>query len=427
MFIRRSRAIKVVFLFCCILAVAFFLNSQMCLQNGGCGNKVSNKERVPWLRRSKSHEEDNEIKADDRCIKTILLYGMKENWQQFCTSTVKSRFKSLVQFPKTFTCPEAQCRVLLKYSDAAIDIKGADIVLFSNTLNWLTDETWKWAHGNRSEGQLWMFISRESPIHSPGLRPPEEFVDSTYHWIASYKFDSEIYLPFGFYEPFTNLNQERFDLTAFSVNKSKLAVWASDSCKSLQWDRVGFVNSLNDIIRIDKLGACGHRKKAIPWTNDLVLGQLFQPYKFSLSLENSCCDDFITENFWTALKFGSVPIVVGASYLQYSRIAPPNSFIHVDQFETMEELAVYLTFLDENDEKYLEFHKWRNLGSITSYNVDEKYVEPLTLETHCEILQKYMTSIKPTETLDYLGQRWARSCSFCGYKWIQSFGRRPNP
>ena len=40
-------------------------------------------------------------------------------------------------------------------------------------------------------------------------------------------------------------------------------------------------------------------------------------------------------------------------------MAPPNSYIHVEDFNTPEELVDYLNYLDKNDTAYLEYHAWR--------------------------------------------------------------------
>ena len=57
---------------------------------------------------------------------------------------------------------------------------------------------------------------------------------------------------------------------------------------------------------------------------------------------------------------GLIPIVMGAHPADYARIAPPNSFIHVDWFQGPRELAEFLHLLDSNDTLYNRFFEWRD-------------------------------------------------------------------
>lgn len=82
-------------------------------------------------------------------------------------------------------------------------------------------------------------------------------------------------------------------------------------------------------------------------------------YKFYLSFENSICEDYITEKFFLALSHGMVPVVHGPRKADYLKHAPDHSFIHVEDFPDLKELADYLVHLDENDEEYLAYFQWR--------------------------------------------------------------------
>ena len=57
--------------------------------------------------------------------------------------------------------------------------------------------------------------------------------------------------------------------------------------------------------------------------------------------------------------------VVGDHFLwelnisRYSKRTAPKSFIHVDDFSTIQELADYLIYLDKNETAYLEYLDWK--------------------------------------------------------------------
>lgn len=57
-----------------------------------------------------------------------------------------------------------------------------------------------------------------------------------------------------------------------------------------------------------------------------------QDYKFYLAFENSICHDYITEKFYNALQYRTVPIVYGGA--NYQALAPKGSFINVKDFSS---------------------------------------------------------------------------------------------
>ena len=59
-----------------------------------------------------------------------------------------------------------------------------------------------------------------------------------------------------------------------------------------------------------------------------------------------------------------VPIVMGAHPSTYKRVAPPHSYIHVDDYESPAALARYLHRLDANDDLYSEYFRWKGSGDL---------------------------------------------------------------
>lgn len=55
---------------------------------------------------------------------------------------------------------------------------------------------------------------------------------------------------------------------------------------------------------------------------------------------------------------------MGARKEDYLRVAPPHSFIHVDDFASPKDLASYLHFLDRNDTLYNEYFSWKGSGEF---------------------------------------------------------------
>lgn len=55
---------------------------------------------------------------------------------------------------------------------------------------------------------------------------------------------------------------------------------------------------------------------------------------------------------------------MGASPEEYAKVAPPNSFIHVDDFQDPAELAAYLRKVDEDDQLYNSYFKWKVCATL---------------------------------------------------------------
>jgi hypothetical protein len=63
-----------------------------------------------------------------------------------------------------------------------------------------------------------------------------------------------------------------------------------------------------------------------------------------LAFENAYhCTDYISEKFWrNSFSFELVPVIFGPHVDDVRKVAPPNSFIHADEFETADDLVKYL-------------------------------------------------------------------------------------
>lgn len=81
-------------------------------------------------------------------------------------------------------------------------------------------------------------------------------------------------------------------------------------------------------------------------------------YYFYLAFENSICQDYITEKLWNhGYGHDVIPITLKRSIVE--RYVPPHSFIAVDDFKTIRDLANYLKYLMNNLSAYklvINFH-----------------------------------------------------------------------
>ncbi|GCC27445.1 hypothetical protein chiPu_0005869 [Chiloscyllium punctatum] len=141
-------------------------------------------------------------------------------------------------------------------------------------------------------------------------------------------------------------------------SKSNLVCWVVSNWNS-NHARVKYYNELYKYIEINTYGqAFGDRlsnEKLIPTISKC---------KFYLSFENSIHEDYITEKLYNALLAGTVPVVLGPSRKNYENYIPADSFIHVDDFKSAQELAAYLHMLNDNEDLYMNYFKWRKYYTV---------------------------------------------------------------
>nr|XP_054758679.1 alpha-(1,3)-fucosyltransferase 7-like [Lytechinus pictus] len=265
-----------------------------------------------------------------------------------------------------FSCPGLSCGVQIEHGRNLTRLAASDVVILFYKSEW----NWYDLLEHQSDRQKWVFWTSESPRHTNHrVIPPPEHRNKTYDYIMTYRkgaTEADAYLPdggYGHFDRITSLVQKN-DNTNWAANKDKMVAWVSTNChpSTLSYDRTGFVNALARHVEVDKYGPCGTMA-----CKDLATCGL-QKYRFYLALENSECEDYITEKFWyTSLTLGLIPIVFGAPKENYLRVAPPNSFIFVPDFSSIETLAAYLVKLSENDALYNEYFEWKKEGSVTSH------------------------------------------------------------
>ena len=108
--------------------------------------------------------------------------------------------------------------------------------------------------------------------------------------------------------------------------------------------------------------------------------------KFYLAFESQSCTDYVTEKFWRTLSVGAIPIVSGPERESFARIAPPNSFIHINDYKTDAELAEALNLIATNRTLYGKYHSWRRYYDVY---YEAKDVDPYRF---CELCYRLNTN-----------------------------------
>lgn len=144
-------------------------------------------------------------------------------------------------------------------------------------------------------------------------------------------------------------------------------------------------------IQVDVFGKCGNLTTPKENVNDF----LEKNYKFYFAFENTLCIDYVTEKLFKVMDFYIIPVVYAGA--NFSRFAPPKSYIDANSFATVENLAAYLKYLSENPKEYVKFFWWK------------KYYKARTIEqfdfapSHmCKICKKFNDPFLATKRQTYL-------------------------
>ncbi|XP_019612235.2 alpha-(1,3)-fucosyltransferase 7 [Rhinolophus sinicus] len=194
----------------------------------------------------------------------------------------------------------------------------------------------------RPHGQPWVWASMESPSHTRGLGR----LQGIFNWVLSYRRDSDIFVPYGRLEP-------REGPAPPLPAKNGVAAWVVSNFQTRQ-RRVQLYQQLAPHLPVDVFGRANRR----PLCSTCLLPTVAR-YLFYLAFENSQHPDYITEKFWrNALAAGAVPVVLGPPRATYEAFAPPDAFVHVDDFGSARELAAFLTGMNES--QYRRYLAWRH-------------------------------------------------------------------
>ncbi|XP_068191413.1 alpha-(1,3)-fucosyltransferase 7 [Antennarius striatus] len=207
----------------------------------------------------------------------------------------------------------------------------------------------------RPSGQRWAWMSLEAPVYNGNL---EQYAN-IFNMTVSYRRDADVTVPYGELIPKEDKEQLTGDIP---LNKSFLLCWVVSNYRS-QHKRSEVYRELNAIVPVKVYGRWA--KRHLP---SRALLQAMSRCYFYLAFENSADRDYITEKLWrNAYQGGAVPVVMGPSLGNYKAVLPANSFIHIDEFASVKDLAIYLQQLAEDKKRYSEYFTWRQRWRVKLY------------------------------------------------------------
>ncbi|XP_067950560.1 alpha-(1,3)-fucosyltransferase C-like [Watersipora subatra] len=271
-----------------------------------------------------------------------------------------------------YHCQWSRNRLDYNYSDAVIFHLYNNIDRRDFVLHQLPER--------KNSDQKWVLMAKEPPafFYSDQLK----LLNDEFNLTMTFLTDADVSIPLG--HATRNLDRAFF---SFEWNpKKKLIAWMASNCITSSI-REPLVKELQKYINVDVFGACGDHGNGGGKKRDEFKEVLAGQYRFYLALENSDCDEYITEKFGRNLQLGMIPIVKGRRAL-YSKFAPPNSFFHADAFTSVETLAKYLERVASNPVELRQYHEWRSTYEVFHHSFTSNHNWPCDLCTEDTTLKE---------------------------------------
>jgi glycoprotein 3-alpha-L-fucosyltransferase len=243
---------------------------------------------------------------------------------------------------------------------------------------------------------VWILWSDEPP----SIINYTPFNSYHFNWTISYKLNSEISIAtYGLFSkrnnPLSNDEYQYWIEKEFS-NRINGALWFVSNCNAKKRLELFYNLKYASKLLIEGYGHCIDYYP-IHWCGSYTRCEYdyMSNFKFYLSFESNTCRDYITEKFYKAFYHGLIPIVYGPEKIDYNRLAPKNSFIHIEDFDKdMNKLANYIEEIHSNLTLFSLFHQWRKDYEII---IDGKALERIRM---CELCQR-LVNIRQGEMIYY--------------------------
>ena len=278
-------------------------------------------------------------------------------------------------------CPYKNC----KFTCDKSFIDHADVLLFhesdlkkdvsknKNYYNELKSKT------NDRFNQIWLLWNDEA-------NPVNSNLDAfKFNWTMSYRHDSEVFdCSYGcIYTKSEEVSDDVLNLKKEYLKRQRQALSFISNCDSKL--RLELASKFKTHFPLKIYGTCAKyvASKMENYLFNYFKNLLFQPKclrnsvceaaefnssLFYLSFESKNCSNYITEKLWRILNTNMIPVVFQPNKIFYELNAPPDSFIHAQDFDyDPVKLANYLDSVSKDFNLYLKHQKWK-------YNFDIVYI-----------------------------------------------------
>ena len=282
-------------------------------------------------------------------------------------------------------CGQFKCKLITNQSY----YREADAFIFHlRCPSWVKDMKKLLEAGVRLPNQRWILYNRESAAWTKGeeLEPAGNY----FNWTMGYRRDNSIYIPTAVVN--RGQYQDGFDPSKnYLDGKPGHVVVLMSMCN---WGgyipRSKYIDFLKKSgLRIDIIGNCG--KKCGSLEN---CAKIMKTYKFVLAIENSLCDDYVSEKaYLNGFRTGVIPIVVSKANVSDPTIFPPGSFVNALQFSTTAALVEHVNKVGTDPNLYNSYFKWRANWTFTLFSENEGHTQ-FPDDYFCPLCEKLHTDEK---------------------------------
>ena len=249
--------------------------------------------------------------------------------------------------------------------------------------------------------QRWVLYNRESSWWGPKGEELRK-ADNLFNWTMGFRHDNDITIPTAvtIKRPFKggfDLNKNCMEgKTGEIVNLMSACIYYPNPGYDSRRKYLEFIqkNGLN----FDMYGACGKRCDGIFSSCSKVIAK----YKFVLALENSLCDEYISEKpYRNGFMLGVVPIIMSGANLSDPNILPPGSYIDGKQFTSVSALAAFVKKVGSDPTLYNKYFEWRKDWDFDLLSEKEgqkefpmNYFCPLRTKLHEDSTPKFIGNLQ---------------------------------
>jgi len=188
-----------------------------------------------------------------------------------------------------------------------------------------------------------------------------DYFFANYHFIY---FDRYFKMNLFFWENFNEIDKKRLEVLNSPIRKKFCAAVISN-CGEVYRFRLRFIDKLgNKYKKIDMGGGCNNNINRRVWNKIQFLNE----YKFSIAMENSRGDGYISEKIVDSFRAGTIPIYYG-DYL-VDEFINPKTYILIRGDKDIDAKIEYIKKIDNDDKLYMEIMKEKPI-------IDDTFIEKI--------------------------------------------------